>query len=246
MRITRFAAVLLLAGSTLSALAGPPMVCHEIAIGQARSLPWDGGHGGSDSSYDVRNLTRDTLKILDEEPSTLVRMETIRRAAVYISHEKSPGRERLGWDLVAALVDRAVESSAAKPGPAFDAGYLLGCFNQLGLDIGQRLGRGEEAAGYAYVASAIQRARAGGASANQVAEMEFAAALITHPAMRARGRGEPKDAERAVYDAHIARAAADAAKGSPLEVNLAAHLKQWGTSIETVRAGKASQVAGPR
>lgn len=239
MRMNRLAAVLLIAGSTLTALAGPPMVCHEVIIGEARSLPWDGGHGGSKRSYDTKNLVRDTIKILDGEDSAVVRMETLRRATIYITHEKEAAAPLRAWELLATLIDRALEGEAAGqggPGAWFDAGYLIGCYNQVGLDIGQSMGVAEGIPGYRYVLEGIERSKsAKDTPPARIAELEFGAALITHPAMRARGRAV-REGDRDVYDAHIARAIAAAPQGSVLEVNLAAHLRQWGTSIETARA----------
>ncbi len=250
MRMNRLAAILLIAGSIVSAHAGPPMVCHEISIGEAKSLPWDGGHGGSDSSYDTRSLARDTVKLLGAQTSGLVRMETIRRAAVYISHEKAAARDRLAWELLATLTDRALEGEATgKRGPAawFDAGYLIGCYNQLGLDIGQRMGESDGIPGYGYVLKGIELSRTiQQATPAEIAELEFGAALITHPAMRAKGRAI-KAGDEDVYDAHLRRAVAAVQKGSPLEINLAAHLKLWGKSMDAYRTTTGpGEIAGRR
>ena len=74
----------ILIGLTTNALAGPPLICHPIAIAQAKSLPWvDLNYHKGLGSYDLKNLTKDTLAILDSNTSVLVRMETLRRATLY-------------------------------------------------------------------------------------------------------------------------------------------------------------------
>ena len=70
--------VAILVGFTTSAQAGPPLVCHPIEIGQAQSLPWvDLNYQKGNGRYDLNNLTRDTLAILDSNTTVLVRMETL-------------------------------------------------------------------------------------------------------------------------------------------------------------------------
>jgi hypothetical protein len=57
----RFAAgvLLILAGAT-SAFAGPPLICHRLEIGDARSLPWNGTawNLAGNESYDTKNLAQ--------------------------------------------------------------------------------------------------------------------------------------------------------------------------------------------
>jgi len=79
------------------AQAGPPLICHSIEIGQARSLPWTSHSwnlsGGE--TYDTRNLVRDTLEILGPDTPVLVRMETLRRATLYARKDPSAAKELL-------------------------------------------------------------------------------------------------------------------------------------------------------
>ncbi len=63
-------------------LAGQPLICHPYEIGEARSLPVD-HRGGIASTYDRRQLVDDTLALLTPDTPVLVRMETLRRAALY-------------------------------------------------------------------------------------------------------------------------------------------------------------------
>jgi len=157
-----------LLGFTTFAQAGPPLICHPIEIGQAKSLPWvDWTHRGS-TDYDLKSLTRDTLAILDSNPPVLVRMETLRRATIYARQDPQVAKE-----LITRLQARAANSDAADHSNAlkwFDAGYLAEAYKQW-------MGKGEPnpAAGidgYSLVKRAI-------GLRGQDQEMEFAAALIT-------------------------------------------------------------------
>jgi hypothetical protein len=163
-----------------SAQAGPPLICHTIEIGQAKSLPWI-NHGwnltGSEN-YDLKNLVPDTLSILDSGAPVLVRMETLRRATLYARQNPQIAKE-----LLTKLVARATAGENAGHPDAlalFDAGYLAECYKQW---IGKNLPHMTDnlpmdpnpAAnfdGYAWVKKAI-------GLRSQDPEMEFAAALIT-------------------------------------------------------------------
>lgn len=155
-------------GFTTVAFAGPPLICHAIEIGQAKSLPWvDLNYHKGDGSYDLKNLTRDTLAILDANASVLVRMETLRRATIFARQDPQVGKE-----LITRLQARTANSDAGNAGPlaSFDFGYLIEAYKQW-------IGRDEPNAvrsldGYAWVNKAI---RLRGSDP----EMEFAAALIT-------------------------------------------------------------------
>jgi hypothetical protein len=160
--------VAVLLGFTTFAQAGPPLICHAIEIGQAKSLPWvDFNHRGS-TDYDLENLSRDTLALLDSRTPVLVRMETLRRATIYARQDSQVAKE-----LITRLQVRAVSSDAAGRPDAlawFDAGYLTEAYKQW-------MGKGEPNAaagsdGYSWVKKAISLS-------GSDPEMEFAAALIT-------------------------------------------------------------------
>lgn len=162
--------VAVLLGLTTLAQAGPPLICHPIEIGRAKSLPWvDWNHRGS-TDYDLKNLTRDTLAILDSNTAVLVRMETLRRATIYARQDPQVAKE-----LITRLQARAANSDAAGHADAlawFDVGYLAEAYKQW-------IGKGEPnpAAGmdgYSLVKKALSLR-------GQDPEMEFAAALITLP-----------------------------------------------------------------
>src|SRR5690606_35861288 len=85
--LRRFVALALLALLPTLALAGPPLICHPFDIVTARSLPIgpaDGGWSATDPTYDRSQLVADTLALLTPATPTLVRMETMRRATMYV------------------------------------------------------------------------------------------------------------------------------------------------------------------
>jgi len=188
---TRVAAILL--GLITFAHAGPPLICHPIQIGQARSLPWvDLNYQKDSGGYDLKNLTRDTLAILDASAPVLVRMETLRRATLYARQDPQVAKE-----LLTRLHARADSSDAAGHPDAlawFDSGYLIETYKQW---IGKR--EPNPAAGldgYGLIKKAI-------GLRGQDPEMEFAAALVT--------LAGPETAHR-----EHARKAMEGAKNDPL------------------------------
>src|ERR1700676_2598491 len=84
--------VVILVGLTTSAHAGPPLICHPIEIGQAKSLPLVDWKRKVSGDYD---LTRDTLAILDSSTPVLVRMETPRWATIYARQDPQVAKELL-------------------------------------------------------------------------------------------------------------------------------------------------------
>lgn len=121
----------LVVGSSV-AVAGPPMICHPFDIGNQTSLPWSGGSAWNspDPKYDIRNLTADTLKLLNPEKPVIARMETLRRAAIYAS--KNPDSAR---DLAVQLMARALDQETAQQKSLlahFDAGYFIESVQQMG------------------------------------------------------------------------------------------------------------------
>lgn len=176
---SRLSLVLLAAmlGIAGSAQAGPPLICHVISIGNAKSLPWSDAKGGIDPDYNVKNLAGDTLALLTPSTPVIVRMETLRRATLYARQDPHAAKE-----LLARLYARANDSDRAghPDGLAwFDAGYLVECYRQW---IGRNLPHMTDALrmdpnpaanldGYAWVTRAIELR-------GSDAQMEFAAALI--------------------------------------------------------------------
>ncbi len=177
-RSPRFAIVLVAAVLCFAnvALAGPPLICHTIEIGQAKSLPWISHNwnlsGGE--NYDTKNLVRDTLEILNPNTPVLVRMETLRRATLYARKDPVAAKE-----LLARLHARATSAESSGHPDAlawFDAGYLAEAYKQIGQSW-MRVSKDEQnpaagVDGYALVKKAL-------GLRGPDAQMEFAAALIT-------------------------------------------------------------------
>jgi hypothetical protein len=190
------AAVLL--GLTSVALAGPPLLCHPFEIGQARSLPWiDFNNTKADTGYDLKNLTRDTLALLNSNTPVLVRMETLRRATIYARQDPQVAKE-----LIAQLQARAADAKAGEPGALawFDLGYLAETYKQA-INEGES-NAARDVDGQALVEKAISLR-------GSDPEMEFAAALIT--------LGSPQDK----HSDHVQKAMAGANADPLLARNLA-------------------------
>ena len=155
---------------TVVAYAGPPLICHQIEIGDAKSLPWvshDWNLSGGEN-YDTKNLVRDTLAILDSNAPVLVRMETLRRATLYARKDPQAAKE-----LLTKLYSRASTAEFAGNSDAlawFDAGYLAEAYKQWLSKEQANPVTGVD--GYAWVKKAI-------ALRGNDPQMQFAAALIT-------------------------------------------------------------------
>jgi hypothetical protein len=163
------AAATVLFGFTSPAMAGPPLICHVIQIGDAKSLPWvDLNYQKQSGGYDLKNLTPDTLAILQSDAPVLVRMETLRRATIYARQDPQVAKE-----LLTRLRARAADSDLAgrtDPLAWFDVGYLAAAYNEWFETGTKNPANGLD--GYAWVEKAL-RLR------GPDPQMEFAAALIT-------------------------------------------------------------------
>lgn len=203
------------------AQAGPPLICHAIEIGQAKSLPWishSWNLNGSEN-YDTKNLVKDTLDILAPDTPVLVRMETLRRATLYARKDPVAAKE-----LLARLHARATSAESAGHPDAlawFDAGYLAETYKQwIGQNLphmtdGMRMDPNPATGvdGYSLVKKAI-------ALRGDDPQMEFAAALIT--------LSGPQEAHRL----HTEKAIAGAKSDALLAQNLATRFS--GPQTETI------------
>lgn len=203
-------AILLVLFVSGPALAGPPLLCHPFDIGQAPSLPWDGSsswyHGRAD--YDVKNLVRDTDALLVPSTPVIVRMETIRRAAIYASLDRDAATA-----LVARFGERAraaERSTMPDPLALLDAALLTETFRQLGMLSGSGSFRTRAPVARAAAGSIDGRAFLARALAVRPgdASFQFAAALIT------------ADNDRRAYAEHARRARAGAHQDPLLARNL--------------------------
>jgi hypothetical protein len=113
------------------ALAGPPFICHPFDIGTAKSLPWGATNNylAMRDDYDFHNVVADAEKLLTPSMPTIVRMETLRRAAIYASRDRAVATQFLGF-----VMGRA--TSLKEPGRPealawFDAGYVIEALSEL-------------------------------------------------------------------------------------------------------------------
>jgi len=148
-------AILGLAGAVR---AGPPAICWPIEIGDAKTLPEE----DATLAKDPDRVVEATLRLLDGSLPVLARMETLRRASLYLADSRA-GRNALSR----ALANRVLDAEADGRNAAlawFDAGYAAGCFEQLHAEASPR--------GYRWVRHANELA--GGD-----ARMEYALCLLT-------------------------------------------------------------------
>jgi hypothetical protein len=156
--------------------AGPPLLCHPIEIGNAKSLPWTDGAWGTKKEFNLDDLVGETLNLLSPDVPILVRMETLRRATLYATKNLEGLRQgktyneegrRIAYELLTRLMARGLDAASTETSDAlawFDAGYFMECCNQA---FGTK-----ELTGYRYVRKALSLR-------GEDPEMEFAAALIT-------------------------------------------------------------------
>ena len=116
-----------------TALAGPPMICEPVNIGDAKSLPWKAGNtwNGTDPAYDLASLSSDLLALLTPSAAIPLRMETMRRAAIYAAKNQT-----LAAQLSSQLLARVANAEAAGKQLAlywFDAGYFVETLRQAGF-----------------------------------------------------------------------------------------------------------------
>jgi hypothetical protein len=188
-----FRAVLLAGALSTYALAGPPLICHPFDISGSNSLPWGSGWDRADPSYDRTHVAADTLTLLTPQTPVLVRMETLRRAALYSTENPAQG-----YELLARLLAR---STGGDKLALFDAGYLVETFKQAHMMHKPLLAVGID--GQAWVLEALH------SGAGDTASMEFAASLIESGAQSGHW---PND--------HSRRAESGAAENSLLARNL--------------------------
>jgi hypothetical protein len=203
-------AALLVIVTATPAFAGPPLLCHPYDIGTARSLPWSGAHNwfDGDASYRLDNLVSDTEALLTPATPVIVRMETLRRAAIYASADGV---------VAARLLDRFVKraETPAAGGQAdalhlLDAAYIAGAYREM-LLLSRDSAWASRAAG---LRAALGNTKDAALIARSVAArpddpgIRFAAALIL------------SDSDRQAYREHAEKARAGAARDPLLARNI--------------------------
>lgn len=179
-------------------LAGAPLICFPFDIQGARSLPFgaDGFHD-FDRSYDTSRLVADTVALLTPGTPVIVRMETLRRATIYVQQKPA-----LGPVLLAALEQRARSAGPDLAALAdFDLGYAIETFRQANPTL-RNIATARAADGYPLVLKAL--------ALHPDPEINFAAAIIS---------GWPR---RADHLDHVRKALSTGAD-SLLAANVASH-----------------------
>ena len=202
-RAACFALVALL-GVAAPALAGPPLLCHPFDIGSARSLPWDGTNAWwqGRADYNLQNLVADTEAILTPSTPVIVRMETLRRAALYASLD-----DKVAARLLSSVTARAA-AGAASASALFDAGYLTETYKQIAMLRGERqfADRARTIAGVIGQADGTAMLNRAIALRPDDASLRFAAALVAATADRTAYRDHADKARKgAAGDALLAR-----------------------------------------
>ena len=158
----------LTAGLAQTALAGPPLVCFPFEIGTAASLPWNsssGSYRGMRSDYDLTRLNSDVIALLTPSTPVIVRMETLRRAALYASADAAVAHGLL--DTIRTPAERSAPDALAR----FDAGYLIETYRQMAPFAPAMAAMIRDLDGYKIVTASLE-ARHGDPA------IAFAAALI--------------------------------------------------------------------
>jgi hypothetical protein len=192
----------------LTTHAGTPLICHPYAIGNAPSLP-GGDWKGASPAYDRTHLVQDTLDLLTPETPVIVRMETLRRAAIYAtanmrgwskSTPYTTEDRAIAATLLGKLRQRAGDT-AAKPRDLalFDLGFFTETLRQTNLDPALD--------GYDLLLKVAELRPAD-------ADVQFALALASSWPRR-------KD-----YALHLAQAKAGAKPGTLLAANLDNHISR--------------------
>ncbi len=210
-RITLALAVFAFALAPSLALAGPPLLCFPMSIGDATSLPWGtDGWKSPLASYDRARLADDTVALLSAQPRTLVRMETLRRAVIYASSDDTAAKKLFG----------ALRARAGQPGgkradarALFDLGYAVEAYRQTrhALSPVRLIDPPED--GYALIRQALE-------VHGPDPEVEYAAALVTTD-RRFRGAS----------DEHLRAAIAGAKTNPDLARTIKAHEPMWGAKV---------------
>jgi len=121
---------LCLLGLATPALAGPPFLCHPFEIGAAKSLPFDSQNWlGVRKDYDISHLVADTLEVVTPETPTLVRMETLRRAALYASRDRAVAE--LLMTTMLTRVKKFDQVGKSNGTELFDAGYVVEALSEI-------------------------------------------------------------------------------------------------------------------
>ncbi len=195
------------------AQAGPPLVCWPMSIGRAPSLPWGSRWHDARTDYDRSRLAADTLALLGPDTRVLVRMETLRRAAVYAA-----GDDAAAGRLFEALRGRVTPAGDAKVQALarFDLGYEAEAYRQA-LFAARYMSGGSPAHGIEVAEDGYQLVHEALTTLRPDPEMEYAAALVSLDHRNARPLAQK----------HARMAADGTREDAALARTLAAHAALW-------------------
>lgn len=227
MRRTRIALTLAAAALATTlvvgpAEAGPPLLCHEIQIGEIKSLPWGDDTFKKSADYSPASVVDDTLKLLDGELPVLARMETLRRATLYIERDSAKADQLLGSLLTRTLDAEVVMEAKVLALRYFDAGYFAATLQQAGIETAFGPANGKHdlhrVPGYAWMVRAYKMADLDG-------DMAFGLALVT------------ADSRMTEHTMFVERAAQTSAANDAARNDLLGWIGQIrGTTLEAIRA----------
>lgn len=224
--------LLIITTLTISSIAGPPLICHPFEIGEAKSIAWNGRQWRDvKKDYDINQLVPDVMAILETDAPILVRMETMRRAAVYAVwslRDAKVGFDPKGDRAAIALLDKilAHKNAAEVRGfktkadklALFDAGYLLETYKYIGFE--------ETSKKTVLSAESLAWVEKANNALDCPGEIELALAIIlqNHPGTSA------------AQDKHLETAVGKAAEGSLLAKNIISHFPDKGASLTALKA----------
>ncbi|HVO12955.1 MAG TPA: hypothetical protein VMX54_19605 [Vicinamibacteria bacterium] len=206
-------AVCLVSLAPALAQAGPPLVCFPMSIGDAPSLPWGGGWHDARPDYDRGRLAGDALALLVPQTRVLVRMETLRRAAVYAAGDP-PAATRL-FEALRARLARGGNARAVALAQ-LDLGYEAEAYRQA-LFAARHMSATPQARGIEVAEDGYQLVHQALAVLRPDPEVEYAAALVSRE----------RPTRRPLADKHYRIAAEQAPAGSDLARTLQAHARLW-------------------
>jgi hypothetical protein len=137
-RLTALLALLSFAVITSPALhAGGMLMCAQKEIGDAKSLPWGNDSRETDPNYNRASLVEDTLALLTPDAPVIVRIETLRRAAIYATRMSRPSTSEdkaLAFGLLEKLRERTNDVPEKSHALAlFDLGYCMTLLHHIGV-----------------------------------------------------------------------------------------------------------------
>lgn len=217
---------------TIPSIAGPPLICHPFEIGEAKSIAWNGKQWRDvKKDYDLNQLVPDVMAILETDAPVLVRMETMRRAAVYAVwslRDTKVGFDPKGERAAIALLDKilARKNAAEVRGfktkadklALFDAGYLLETYKYIGFE--------EIAKKPVLPAESLAWVEKANNALDCPGEIELALAIIL----------QNHQGTTAAQNKHLKNAVGKAVEGSLLAKNIVSHFPDKGASLNALKA----------